>query len=331
MIDDILQGISVKETLLLKLSEQLQDLKQNGTSQKFVVKEACSDEHMTKIAKKTLKMSDTGAMVMGGMTKDEARKHLAKVGHSAEEIAKLEEDCVKHVTEASKPRKIDIYHNGKYLWSTNKHMRVIDAVKAAMEHLSNPDNVDKIKGNRNLPSASEALKHGVNVNTIKGYFAESVTESDNISEGGMFSTAKVMLSQVPPEHEAFVKKMAKKHRGRIETYQNKHGKDMRITFNDRFPDSFASHDSNNFKNSIKHLNIGFDTGMGMQYESVTESDDEPVSISIEHHHNGITLSAMHNDRYHHQIYNGYTKKEAIQHFKANVLGIKRGKKVNTDK
>jgi hypothetical protein len=36
--------------------------------------------HQIKIAKDTLKMSDAGALIMGGMTKDEARAILAKFG-----------------------------------------------------------------------------------------------------------------------------------------------------------------------------------------------------------------------------------------------------------
>jgi hypothetical protein len=36
------------------------------------------DKHQIAIAKKTLKMSDVGASIMGGMTKDEARKILEK-------------------------------------------------------------------------------------------------------------------------------------------------------------------------------------------------------------------------------------------------------------
>ncbi|KKN35472.1 hypothetical protein LCGC14_0783240 [marine sediment metagenome] len=36
------------------------------------------EKHQIKIAKSTLKMSDVGAMIMGGMTKDEARKILTK-------------------------------------------------------------------------------------------------------------------------------------------------------------------------------------------------------------------------------------------------------------
>jgi hypothetical protein len=51
-----------------------------------------ADKHMTAIAKKTLKMNDVGANIMGGMTKEEARAHLKKVGYSDESIKKLEEN-----------------------------------------------------------------------------------------------------------------------------------------------------------------------------------------------------------------------------------------------
>ena len=37
------------------------------------------DKHQLKIARATLKMSDVGAFVMGGMTKDEARKVIKKL------------------------------------------------------------------------------------------------------------------------------------------------------------------------------------------------------------------------------------------------------------
>ena len=50
------------------------------------------DTHQKSIALKTLKMSDVGANVMGGMTKAQARTFLKKIGYSAEKIAKLEED-----------------------------------------------------------------------------------------------------------------------------------------------------------------------------------------------------------------------------------------------
>ena len=48
------------------------------------------DQHRLKIAKSTLKMSDAGAVIMGGMTKDEARDFLKSIGWSEQRIAKLE-------------------------------------------------------------------------------------------------------------------------------------------------------------------------------------------------------------------------------------------------
>ena len=48
------------------------------------------DKHQTRIAKDTLKMSDVGAAVMGGMTKDEARAFLRSRGWSAKRIAVAE-------------------------------------------------------------------------------------------------------------------------------------------------------------------------------------------------------------------------------------------------
>jgi hypothetical protein len=37
------------------------------------------DKHQLKIAKDTLKMSDAGALIMGGMTKEEARKVIKRL------------------------------------------------------------------------------------------------------------------------------------------------------------------------------------------------------------------------------------------------------------
>jgi hypothetical protein len=50
------------------------------------------NQHQIKIAKSTLRMSDAGALVMGGMTKEEARRVLMdKLGWSAERVRKFEE------------------------------------------------------------------------------------------------------------------------------------------------------------------------------------------------------------------------------------------------
>jgi hypothetical protein len=48
------------------------------------------EKHQLKIAISTLKMSDIGALIMGGMTKVEARLFLARIGWSAAKIEALE-------------------------------------------------------------------------------------------------------------------------------------------------------------------------------------------------------------------------------------------------
>ncbi len=53
------------------------------------------EQHQRKIAISTLKMSDAGARIAGGMTKEEARAFLKKHGWPDERIAKLEESKIK--------------------------------------------------------------------------------------------------------------------------------------------------------------------------------------------------------------------------------------------
>ena len=48
-------------------------------------------KHQLKIAKDTLKMSDAGAKVMGGMTKNDAKKFLKSIGWSDKKISSYEE------------------------------------------------------------------------------------------------------------------------------------------------------------------------------------------------------------------------------------------------
>jgi len=45
-------------------------------------------KHQKKIAISTLKMHDAGAMIMGGMTKEEARDFLRSIGINPEKYAK---------------------------------------------------------------------------------------------------------------------------------------------------------------------------------------------------------------------------------------------------
>ena len=49
------------------------------------------DAHQIAIAKKTLRLSDVGAMILGGMTKEEARSVLReKAGWSSDRISQFE-------------------------------------------------------------------------------------------------------------------------------------------------------------------------------------------------------------------------------------------------
>jgi hypothetical protein len=48
------------------------------------------EQHQKKIALDTLKMSDMGASIMGGMTKEEAREFLRTIGYSEERIKRIE-------------------------------------------------------------------------------------------------------------------------------------------------------------------------------------------------------------------------------------------------
>ena len=47
---------------------------------KYLIELSVPEQHQLKIAQSTLKMSDVGAKIMGGMTKDEARKFLKRCG-----------------------------------------------------------------------------------------------------------------------------------------------------------------------------------------------------------------------------------------------------------
>lgn len=57
------------------------------------------EKHQLAIAKKTLKMSDAGANIMGGMNKKEAKEFLKKIGYSDKQIKKMEEST--DINEAS--------------------------------------------------------------------------------------------------------------------------------------------------------------------------------------------------------------------------------------
>ena len=57
---------------------------------KYLIELTVPQQHQLKIAKKTLKMNDVMAKVMGGMNKDEARAFLKSIGWSDQKIKKAE-------------------------------------------------------------------------------------------------------------------------------------------------------------------------------------------------------------------------------------------------
>jgi hypothetical protein len=64
------------------------------------------EKHQLAIAKKTLKMSDAGASVMGGMSKKEAVEFLKSIGYSDAKIKKMSED-----TELDEATRSDVFNN----------------------------------------------------------------------------------------------------------------------------------------------------------------------------------------------------------------------------
>ena len=57
---------------------------------KYLIELTVPQQHQLKIAKKTLKMNDVMANVMGGMSKQEARDFLKSIGWSEQKIKKAE-------------------------------------------------------------------------------------------------------------------------------------------------------------------------------------------------------------------------------------------------
>ena len=57
---------------------------------KYMIELTVPQQHQLKIAKKTLKMNDVMANIMGGMNKAEARTFLKSIGWSDQKIKKAE-------------------------------------------------------------------------------------------------------------------------------------------------------------------------------------------------------------------------------------------------
>ena len=55
-------------------------------------------KHQIRIAHQTLRMSDAGVLIMGGMTKDQARAILERVGYTQGQIRRIETGTDKPVT-----------------------------------------------------------------------------------------------------------------------------------------------------------------------------------------------------------------------------------------
>ena len=107
MKDDVLDEMKDDEEMdeMKHDDEEMDEMKDHKKEMKYdedgEMREAkgltTPQKHQLKIAKDTLKMSDAGALVMGGMTKDEAREFLRSVGYSAKRIAKLEESALDQI------------------------------------------------------------------------------------------------------------------------------------------------------------------------------------------------------------------------------------------
>ena len=81
--DGIRRGASMNKTMVA--SELVKIAKDLVGGEMYIF-----DYHQKKIAISTLKMSDAFANIMGGMTKDEARNFLRKIGYSEQQIARIE-------------------------------------------------------------------------------------------------------------------------------------------------------------------------------------------------------------------------------------------------
>jgi len=90
-LSNFILNILVKERNVENMSqEDIEATVKNSKTSKKTLALTVPEKHQKRIAIDTLKMSDAGAGIMGGMTKDEARKFLARIGYSEDAIKKLE-------------------------------------------------------------------------------------------------------------------------------------------------------------------------------------------------------------------------------------------------
>lgn len=143
--------------------------------------------HQIKIAKDTLKMSDAGVMIMGGMDKEEARRVLKKAGYSDSQIRAMEENVKdKDVIEIKKEVTI-----GDYVLEAGDKIRVLG------EAVKEEDLIKAIK---------RALRNSLEVEEID-YIGESVFGHGYDFEGDRGSNGEsewcVFLEYEDAENEAF--------------------------------------------------------------------------------------------------------------------------------
>ena len=73
----------------------------------------------------------------------------------------------------------------------------------------------------------------------------------------MFTTEKCLFDLVTKEQLTEIKKVAKKFRGKVESVESFWLHTVRVTFNDRFPESFAQHDKKEFLDKLSFKPITF--------------------------------------------------------------------------
>jgi len=131
-------------------------------------------KHQKAIAIKTLKYSDQGAFIMGGMTKDEARKFLKSIGYSDNQIKKLEES---KLSEAK-------VHVG-----TNIKGRPVKGSKTAQNYLPKTSYKVEKKGNTYIFTASDGYQYEVESGEYK-----KLKES-KLTENGLRQAIRAMIEQ----------------------------------------------------------------------------------------------------------------------------------------
>ncbi len=131
--------------------------------------------HQLKIAKDTMKMSDAGAMIMGGMTKAEAREILRKAGYSDKQIASMEESNKKEDTliEVQEDVVIAQEDGTKIILEKGDRIRVLEVEKKWK------DMTDKEK----KKAYNVAIKSGDVEDTFEG-FSKSMSKSIFNTETG---------------------------------------------------------------------------------------------------------------------------------------------------